>query len=148
MSHWEDRFTNHPAHEALADVTEQHSASTSVAQESGDRAIIDHERIGHLLRRIRDAFHSVDPIAATQGQLNSVKNNLNKALGELSNFRQNGNVRQLANANTHVENALVQTGLLPKIENYSDVESVQDAVVSFRRSVGVESLILCNSGGD
>lgn len=136
MSHWEDHFINHPAHDALTKAIEEHSALNSRVQESGDRAIQDYERIGHLLRRIKDEFQSVDPIAATQSHLKSINSHLSKGSVELANYQKSGNLRHLANSNTNIENALVQAGFLPKITGTPDVESVQDAIVSFRRSVG------------
>lgn len=136
MTDWEQRFTNHPAFQSLADADDAFSAAHARAKDAGTNVVQDHERVGHLLRRIQSELGAVDPLASTQSQLNSIHQNLSKGAQELKNYSANGNQQHLTNANTHIENALVQAGLLPKIRDEREVDSLHEAVVSFRRSLG------------
>lgn len=136
MADWEERFTNHPAFQSLADADDAFSAAHARAKDAGSNIVQDHERVGHLLRRIQNELDAVDPLASAQAQLHSIHQNLSKGAQELKNYSANGNHQHLINANTHIENAVVQAGLLPKIREEQDVASLHEAVVSFRRSLG------------
>lgn len=136
MTDWEQRFTNHPAFQSLTDAEDAFSAAHARAKDGGASVVQDHERVGHLLRRIQSELDAVDPLASPQSQLNSIHQNLSKGAQELKNYSANGSQQHLTNANTHIENALVQARLLPKIREEGDVDSLHEAVVSFRRSLG------------
>jgi len=95
-----------------------------------------HRRLMHLIDAVRRRLEAADPLLAPLARLDNVSTNLSKARQEIENFRTQQSGTHVDQAMAHAEAALTQAMYIPIISTPADVQALQDASVSFRRSLG------------
>lgn len=134
MSKWQDRITNHPVMftlEAMRGIVESAQAVDVPAS-----TVDDIERIKQGFAYINQCVVGTDPNILPPGILNNIEKHLQNCLSEFSAFTSNKSQGHLDNANTHLDSALTHAFQLPAPLPLEQVESLKDAVTSFRRSAG------------
>lgn len=111
-------------------------ATRIIAEEVSLECAELHGRVRHHLAFIRKRLRAADPILAPEEQLNALLSYLNRVQLELENFRSTQSVSHLSEAISHAGRAVGQVLWIPTVADEADVQAVQEAVVSFRRSWG------------
>ncbi len=136
MSKWVDRFERHELHKSLDSIYEIVEDVQGTANSIDADSMLESERIISSLNHVKRRLKTLDPSLIPMSVLNSMNQHAQQIFNELNNFRSNKNPTHLENANNQVDNLLIQTSNFPSVVSSVDVESVKDAIASFRRSVG------------
>lgn len=136
MPQWVELFRDHPVHEqlrafevTLAEVEDGVDAPTPDVTESLERL----KQIGNLAKKV---FGTLDPFLVPKGVLDTINSYLQQAISYCNQYKADGNIAQLDNANGQAEAILLQLGTLPSIKSNEELEGLSEGIVSFRRSVG------------
>ncbi len=132
----EEQFASHHAFSELRTLQNVIDTTRLLAEGADIEAADYHRRISHILEAVRLRLNAADPLLAPLSQLDKVGTSLAKSRQELENFRSTRSVSHLNQAGENAEAALIQTGYLPGITGPADIQALQEAAVSFRRSLG------------
>jgi hypothetical protein len=134
MTIWDDQFENHRVRPALDQAMQ---ALESGEQHLADAAQIEaHARLRHVLEYTRQALASADPELASMAALEAIATNLDSITTYMQQFATSPDQPHLDNANSHADAILVQLPGVSPLATTGDVEGLQAAAISFRRSVG------------
>lgn len=137
MSQWVGRFEEHAAHVQLQNYKEKLNEIEAQNAEEPSPEVTEHiERLKYVGNQVETVFSILDPFLAPVGPLDNINQQLAQAIAQCSQFQENGNIGHLTNANNNADAVLVQLNTLPSIRNMEDLESLNEAIVSLRRSVG------------
>lgn len=134
MSKWQDRVINHPVMttlESLRGVLESAQAIDVPAS-----SVEDIERLKQAFGYVAQSVNGIDANIVPPGILNNIEKHLQNCFNEFSAFASNKNQGHLDNANTHIDSALTHAFQLPAPMPLEQVDSLKEAVTSFRRSAG------------
>src|SRR5690606_7004410 len=132
----EEQFANSSAFAEVRSVLDEAEAIRLQAEETSMEAAESHRRLMHLIDAVRRRLEAADPLLAPLARLDNVSTNLSKARQEIENFRTQQSGTHVDQAMAHAEAALTQAMYIPIISTPADVQALQDASVSFRRSLG------------
>lgn len=133
-SEWENEYGQHPLFQALENLAVAlANAGDDEADPEGQMLLV---RLGNITAKLKSMLAAGDPLVAPTAPLNSANKQVAAAHTEVGNYTSNGNPQHLRNANSHAEAALVSLAPIPQIRDLADVGDLQEAAVSFRRSMG------------
>lgn len=134
MTIWDDQFEAHAVFPALEqagralDASEEHLADAAQTEAQA--------RLRRVLEHTRETLGTVDPELASRQALDAIASNVSSVVTYLEQFASSPQQASLDNANTHADAILVQLPALMPPRTTKDVEGLQGAVSSFRRSIG------------
>lgn len=133
MNKWEEEFQHHVIFSVLADVL---SRIQSLKEATADaEALIILERLGRLSKKCQTLLQRADTGVSSTRNLDDGNAHLTNAQAELSAYASDNAVSRLPITNQHLENTVQALIRLPQIESAADVKELQEAMLSFRRSV-------------
>ncbi|MGB3633706.1 MAG: hypothetical protein WA982_06670 [Rubrobacteraceae bacterium] len=137
MSQWVDRFEEHAAHEQLQNYVGQLNKLEEQNAEAPSPEVTENiERLKQIGNQVESVFSTIDPFLTPVGPLDNINQQLAQAIGQCSQFQDNGNIGHLTNANNNADAVLLQLNSLPSIRTTEDLGSLNEAIISLRRSVG------------
>ncbi len=137
MSQWVDKFEEHAVHGQLQNYKQKLNEIEEQNTEEPSPEATEHiERLKYVSNQVETVFRILDPFLTPVGPLNTINQQLAQAIAQCNQFQDNENVGHLANANNHADAVLIQLNSLPSIRTTEDLESLNEAILSLRRSVG------------
>lgn len=125
----EEKYTDHPVTDSV-----QKCINIFESDESEDHKEF-FKRLIQLCKIISNRINSIDYYTAPTYLVDSISNNLNKAVSEYNNFKSRKNNSHLSNVEKHVETALVNSKHL--FVATGDIESdYAEVLKNFRKSAG------------
>ena len=135
MSQSSEQFTNHEVH-TTAQTLESTLNEIDVSTITDVSVIESIERLRQARVLVMASLDAADPDLISEQKLNGINNIFNEQIGQINNFKSNGNAAHLTNAVRSVDNLLNQIASLPVVRTTQDVEGLREAIASFRRSIG------------
>lgn len=132
MSQWVDQFQKHAVHQQLETLQSILLEIENLEEPSPD-ATVAIERLKQIQGLTRKNLTTLDPSLTPIGVLNNMNSQTQQVVSHCNQYRSTGDVGHLTNANNNADAVLIQLGSLPTLRN---VESVSEAIISLRRSVG------------
>lgn len=133
MNKWEKEFQEHPLFSLLKEVGTQ-LQSLKEATEDAD-GLLTIERLERLVKRSQSVLARVDGTIAFIQPMNGAQTHLNNAKSQLDSYASDKVSSHLDTANQQLEGCLQMLDQLPQFHTAVDVSEIQEAVISFRRSV-------------
>gem|GEM_PF-4012568 len=133
MNKWEQQFHEHQIFTTLTDVLAKLQGLQETATEAD--AVLDLERLDRLAKRSKSILNRSDAGIAFVQHLNGAQTHLNNALTELNAYEGDKAASRLGTANQQLEGSVSTLSALPQIETVTDLTELQEAIVSFRRSI-------------
>ena len=134
MSEWIDRVSSHAVTKRLVAIKTLLDQLDTVGPLTPEKTAAV-ERLKQVRRHISLTLTAIDPALVPMATLNGLDNTLQSVLAECTTFQSNQNVGQLANANAHADQALLQLATLPLFPGVKELQGLAASVTSLRRSV-------------
>lgn len=134
MTTWDDQFEGHAIFGALDQVAQALDASedglSDVAQNEA------HSRLARVTGFVKDSLGAVDAQLVSQSALDDIANRFGNVSSHLQQFVRSPQQGFLDQANAEADAILGELPAVLSLKTPSQVEGLQQAVSSFRRSVG------------
>jgi len=134
MSRWDDQFEAHAVFPALGSARQQLEAVDEQLADADQRE--SHARLGRVLDHVEAALKATDPELVPSGVLDQLAQTLNQITAYLQQFASAPAQNLLDLANGQADALLSQALTLAPRATAEEVQDLQGAVSSFRRSAG------------
>lgn len=134
MTLWDEQFEAHGVIPTLNQATEQLDQVESKLEDTEQREA--HARLRRVIEYAREAVGAVDPQLVVMTALDQIRDHAAQITAYLQQYAEAPQQALLVNANSHADVILTQVQLLRPMTTIEDVEGLQAAVSSFRRSMG------------
>ena len=135
MSQWEARITDHPIHNSINNIIKLIGEIESI--ENFEKTSFDDlYRVKSIVELTSNSIEGIDPIFIPISILNNINNQFTPAIQQITHFKNNRNKGHIDNANTHMDNVLVQLASLLNTFPTADSKKFIDGITSFRKSAG------------
>ncbi|MBD0328568.1 MAG: hypothetical protein ICV64_00470 [Thermoleophilia bacterium] len=132
MSTWDDRFREHPVHQAL----DRLDAGLDGAKQHDAAALEAVTRLRRVADHVRGALAAVDPQLVSAHFLNELHSRIEGVASEVEYANEQEDAGLLQDADAQADALLDVATRVQRPADLSDVERIQEAATSFRRSVG------------
>lgn len=131
----EEKVKNHQVFKAIG--TLGNTTDLIIRDETLESSQIESvERIAEVTSFIKRNLENLDPLFTPVAILNNINKQIQNTYNQLNSFRSNKNVNHISNAESQIDNALVQLSNLPNISDKDGVNEFVENLASFRKSSG------------
>lgn len=131
----EEKVKNHQVFKAIG--TLGNTTDLIIRDETLESSQIESvERIAEVTSFIKRNLENLDPLFTPVAILNNINKQIQNTYNQLNSFRSNKNVNHIGNAESQIDNALVQLSNLPNISDKDGVNEFVENLASFRKSSG------------
>ncbi len=111
-------------------------SSQQRAVELSPEAVESLDRVHRIVTHIRSVVSRVDPLLVVPTWLDNMKTGITQATTHINQFRGDGSLAHLTNANTQIESALSYTSNFHVLLATSDIDELRESSSTFRRACG------------
>lgn len=136
MSQWVQRIEEHQVMSDMTTLITAIESSQQRALELSPEAVESLDRVHRIVTHIRSVVSRVDPLLVVPAWLDNMKTGITQATTHINQFRGDGTLAHLTNANAQIESALTYTSNFHVLLATSDIDELRESSSTFRRACG------------